>query len=225
MHIPHTLLYTFPEVLTRRICVTIKSFFSWWLFSLFFQHPCLIQCWFCKEKLDASQSWCQRVFLICCSGCDITAKAEQLNPGGSVKDRAALYLIKEAEEKGLYHLLLTFFIILGANSYRPSDSSLQLEFLQFPLTWRSLDPSGMECWPMTVPPSAGIFLGCCDSLSDEYSIFTLGLKEALWEKSAPPLLLHPPPKKKTVSMALVVAKAQIHKSCQYKDLWICFRPY
>ena len=35
-------------------------------------------------------------------GCDITAKAEHLNPGGSVKDRAALYLIKEAEENGLY---------------------------------------------------------------------------------------------------------------------------
>ena len=35
------------------------------------------------------------------AGCDITAKAEHLNPGGSVKDRAALYLIKEAEEKGL----------------------------------------------------------------------------------------------------------------------------
>ncbi|XP_044183185.1 cysteine synthase 1-like [Acropora millepora] len=35
------------------------------------------------------------------TGCEITAKAEHLNPGGSVKDRAALYLIKEAEEKGL----------------------------------------------------------------------------------------------------------------------------
>jgi cysteine synthase len=33
-------------------------------------------------------------------GCDITVKAEHMNPGGSVKDRAALYLIKEAEEKG-----------------------------------------------------------------------------------------------------------------------------
>ena len=96
-----------------------------------------------------------------------------------MKDRAALYLIKEAEEKGLYYLLLIFFIILGANSYMPSDSSLQLEFLQFPLTQRVLDSSGMECWPMTVPPSAGIFLGCCDSLLDGYSIFTLGLKEAL----------------------------------------------
>jgi len=37
-------------------------------------------------------------------GCDITAKAEHLNPGGSVKDRAALYLIKEAEENGLYYI-------------------------------------------------------------------------------------------------------------------------
>ena len=27
-------------------------------------------------------------------------KAEMMNPGGSVKDRAALYLIKDAEEKG-----------------------------------------------------------------------------------------------------------------------------
>ena len=35
MHILHTVLYTFPKVLTRRICLTIKSFFSWWSFSLF----------------------------------------------------------------------------------------------------------------------------------------------------------------------------------------------
>lgn len=28
-------------------------------------------------------------------------KAEMMNPGGSVKDRAAFYLIKDAEEKGL----------------------------------------------------------------------------------------------------------------------------
>ncbi|MCC5659362.1 cysteine synthase A [Nostoc sp. XA010] len=35
------------------------------------------------------------------TGCEILAKAEFLNPGGSVKDRAALYIIKDAEEKGL----------------------------------------------------------------------------------------------------------------------------
>ena len=35
------------------------------------------------------------------TGCEILGKAEFLNPGGSVKDRAALFIIKEAEEKGL----------------------------------------------------------------------------------------------------------------------------
>jgi len=35
------------------------------------------------------------------TGCNIYGKAEHLNPGGSVKDRAALALIKDAEEKKL----------------------------------------------------------------------------------------------------------------------------
>jgi len=35
------------------------------------------------------------------TGCEIFGKAEFLNPGGSVKDRAALWIIKDAEEKGL----------------------------------------------------------------------------------------------------------------------------
>jgi cysteine synthase A len=34
------------------------------------------------------------------TGCDILGKAEFLNPGGSVKDRAALSIIRDAEEKG-----------------------------------------------------------------------------------------------------------------------------
>ena len=34
MHILHTILFTFPTVLTGRICLTIKSFFSWWSFIL-----------------------------------------------------------------------------------------------------------------------------------------------------------------------------------------------
>ena len=38
MHILHTVLYTFPKVLTRRICLTIKSFISWWSFPLFSWH-------------------------------------------------------------------------------------------------------------------------------------------------------------------------------------------
>ena len=46
---------------------------------------------------------CGCFILFSCTGCEITAKAEHLNPGGSVKDRAALFLIKEAEEKGVLH--------------------------------------------------------------------------------------------------------------------------
>ena len=37
------------------------------------------------------------------TGCEILGKAEFLNPGGSVKDRAALQIIREAEEQGLLH--------------------------------------------------------------------------------------------------------------------------
>jgi len=35
------------------------------------------------------------------TGCEILAKAEFLNPGGSVKDRAALYIVQDAEKQGL----------------------------------------------------------------------------------------------------------------------------
>jgi len=35
------------------------------------------------------------------TGCTILGKAEFLNPGGSVKDRAAIYIIRDAEQKGL----------------------------------------------------------------------------------------------------------------------------
>ena len=34
------------------------------------------------------------------TGCNILGKAEFLNPGGSVKDRAALFIVKDAEERG-----------------------------------------------------------------------------------------------------------------------------
>jgi cysteine synthase A len=35
------------------------------------------------------------------TGCEIYGKAEFMNPGGSVKDRAAVYIVKDAEERGL----------------------------------------------------------------------------------------------------------------------------
>ena len=34
------------------------------------------------------------------TGCEILGKAEFMNPGGSVKDRAALYIIRDAEQRG-----------------------------------------------------------------------------------------------------------------------------
>jgi len=34
------------------------------------------------------------------TGCDVLGKAEFLNPGGSIKDRAALYVILDAEHRG-----------------------------------------------------------------------------------------------------------------------------
>src|SRR5271166_3659154 len=35
------------------------------------------------------------------TGCEILGKAEFLNPGQSVKDRAALYIVRDAERRGL----------------------------------------------------------------------------------------------------------------------------
>jgi len=35
------------------------------------------------------------------TGCEILGKAEYANPGGSVKDRAALYIVRDAEQRGL----------------------------------------------------------------------------------------------------------------------------
>ena len=35
------------------------------------------------------------------AGCDIFGKCEYVNPGASVKDRAALYIVRDAERQGL----------------------------------------------------------------------------------------------------------------------------
>ena len=57
IYILHTVLYTFPMVLTKRICLTIKNLSSWWSVPLFLWPSCLIQGRHCKEKLDAGHSW------------------------------------------------------------------------------------------------------------------------------------------------------------------------
>ena len=51
IHILHTVLYKFPKVLRRRICLTIKSSCTCWSFTLFSWPQCMIKGWYCKEKL------------------------------------------------------------------------------------------------------------------------------------------------------------------------------
>ena len=50
------------------------------------------------------------------TGCDIYGKCEFMNPGASVKDRAALYIIRDAEARGELKALLFFgtFLLLAA---------------------------------------------------------------------------------------------------------------
>ena len=43
MYILHSVFYTFPKVLTGRICSTIKSCFSFWSFPVYLSPSCLIQ--------------------------------------------------------------------------------------------------------------------------------------------------------------------------------------
>ena len=48
------------------------------------------------------------------TGCEILGKAEFLNPGGSVKDRAALYILRDADRRGrLDHLRLSLRATCG----------------------------------------------------------------------------------------------------------------
>ena len=50
------------------------------------------------------------------SGANIFGKAEFMNPGGSIKDRAALYIIKDAEKKGLIKRGDTLIEATGGNT-------------------------------------------------------------------------------------------------------------
>ena len=49
MHILLKVLYTFPIMLTGRICLTIKSLFRWWSFPLFSWCRRVIQGWSCDS--------------------------------------------------------------------------------------------------------------------------------------------------------------------------------
>ena len=64
-NILQTVLHTFPKVLTRRICLTIKSFFSWWSFPFILMT--LGDSGVIIYKLDASHS--QRLSFVGCQAC------------------------------------------------------------------------------------------------------------------------------------------------------------
>lgn len=50
------------------------------------------------------------------TGCRILAKCEQQNPGGSIKDRAALWIIEDAEKQGLINQNTTIYEASGGNT-------------------------------------------------------------------------------------------------------------
>lgn len=50
------------------------------------------------------------------TGCRILAKCEHLNPGGSIKDRAAVSMIEEAEESGALKPGGTLVEVSGGNA-------------------------------------------------------------------------------------------------------------
>ena len=56
MNYLHTVVQIIPKVQIRRICLAIKSFFSWWAFPLFSCPEWVIRGWYCKEKLDANHT-------------------------------------------------------------------------------------------------------------------------------------------------------------------------
>ena len=67
IHILLTDLSTFPVVMTRRICLTIRSFLNWDSFTLFSWPKHFIQGWYCKEKLGARHSYALKGELQLCN--------------------------------------------------------------------------------------------------------------------------------------------------------------
>ena len=60
-----------------RLCCNWKPVFSWWSLPLLLWPQCVVQRWYCREKLDASHSWNLKVksnyyisrFSLSCSQC------------------------------------------------------------------------------------------------------------------------------------------------------------
>ena len=123
MHILHTVLYTRPKVLTKRICLTINSFFNWWSFLPFSWPQHLIQWWYCKEKLDTSHYYGSKSYKT------------------SVRDFNWLEFPNTDLLLGLFHVLVTWSF--------PSNSAsfLKIDFSQWLST--SSATNSMKCLNIT----------------------------------------------------------------------------
>ena len=53
MHILHSVFYTFPKILTRKICLTIWCFFSFW----WFPYSLDLNVWFESDTVGAIRCW------------------------------------------------------------------------------------------------------------------------------------------------------------------------
>ena len=59
---------------------------------------------------------------------NLFVKLEKTNPGGSIKDRAALYMINGAEEKGILNKDSILNSLKNRRTYVSNNQNLNLEF-------------------------------------------------------------------------------------------------
>ncbi|MCK5575392.1 MAG: cysteine synthase A [Sphingomonadales bacterium] len=123
------------------------------------------------------------------TGCLILGKAEFMNPGGSIKDRAALYIIEDAEKKGLIkpggtivegtagNTGIGIAIVANAKGYRTKIVMPETQSEEKKATLRAL---GAEL--ILVPPapfkSPNHFVHTSSRLADEMNAVEAG--SALW---------------------------------------------
>lgn len=98
----HVDIKSFPFILYNPLltCVCILYIFIFFLKTEYAYYVHINELYKIIIDDSASSEHYLLPVVFCVTGCNILAKAEFCNGGGSVKDRAALYLIKDAEKKG-----------------------------------------------------------------------------------------------------------------------------
>ena len=82
-------------------------------------------------------------FILFFTGCNILVKAEFANPSASVKDRAALYLIKDAEEKGFD--ILRQLVALDRDAMLQLEGSMPNNFTHLRVPWLVFQLNCVTC--------------------------------------------------------------------------------